>query len=224
VADVQLDNTGLDTVLVAENREGVVDKLQTLSEEQDRIEAREGQLETTTTEYLTLDFDFTVNWNVRLLERTFIDQALRLGQERPETGSDLILEGGETVTVADGETREQSGVTQARGSTLTVEQGGTLDTDAARDSETFDPIGGELGFEFPTRPNVLTVAGGETVTVVGGETRRQSEINQAQDSTLTVERGGTLETDVENGPTQTTKGGTLTDGFKSQTVLTDTNA
>ena len=83
VADVQLNSTGTDTVLVAENREGVIDKLADLSEEQDRIEAREGELDPDeSVEFLTSLFDVEVEWDVRLLERTFLDRQLILGSER----------------------------------------------------------------------------------------------------------------------------------------------
>ena len=92
IADVQLDSTGLDTLLVAENREGVIDKLTALSDEQDRIEAREGDLDPdVSVEFLTQMFDFKVEWNTRLLERSFLDRQLILGSENKDANGDSLF-------------------------------------------------------------------------------------------------------------------------------------
>lgn len=130
VADVQLDSTGTDTVLLAENREGVIDKLADLSEEQDRIEAREGELDPdNSVEFLTSMFDFEVDWNVRLLERQYLDRQLILGSERLDAAGDPQFDPrggalGFTFPVRSSET-----TTVDAGTTETVVSGDTLETD-----------------------------------------------------------------------------------------------
>ncbi|UBF23475.1 baseplate hub [Halorubrum tailed virus 28] len=141
VADVQLDSTGTDTVLVAENREGVIDKLADLSEEQDRIEAREGALDPdNSVEFLTSMFDFEVDWNVRLLERQYLDRQLILGSERRDaTDTPLFAPRGGALGFSF-PVRTSETTTINAGETLTVASGETLETDQVE-------LNGELALE-----------------------------------------------------------------------------
>ena len=173
VADVQLNSTGTDTVLVAENREGVIDKLADLSEEQDRIEAREGELDPDeSVEFLTSLFDVEVEWDVRLLERQYLDRHLILGSERLNAADDPqfnprggalgfeFIRSAETTTINAGET-------------LTVASGDTLETDnielngelalegevELRDERLIRPTdGGLMGDGFKTQTELVDTA------------------------------------------------------------------
>jgi len=170
VADVQLNSTGTDTVLVAENREGVIDQLADLSEEQDRIEAREGQLDPDeSTEFLTSMFDFEAAWDVRLLERQYLDRQLILGSERRDAAGDPQFNprGGALGFAFENQT---SGTTVNSGETLTVASGETFTTakielngEIALDGEielTDSPIirptdGGLMGDGFKTQTELV---------------------------------------------------------------------
>jgi len=171
IADVQLDSTGLDTLLVAENREGVIDKLADLSEEQDRIEARQGELEPdVSTEFLTQMFDFEVEWETRLLERSFVDDALILGSANKDANGDRLFNprGGElgfefrfefeTTTVDEGTTQTIN--TNQRLDTGNIELNGNIELDGSIE---FGPTprptdGGLLGDGFQNQTELTNTA------------------------------------------------------------------
>jgi hypothetical protein len=210
VADVQLNSTGTDTLLVAENREGVIDKLASLSEEQDRIEAREGALDPdASTEFLTSDFDFEIRWNARILERFYLDRQLILGSER---GNAITrIQSGETQTIQSG----QSETFQS------VELNGALELDGSAELEdtgerSFNPRGGALGFEFVQAFETLETTSGSTTTIQSGDT----ETTGAVELTGSIELNGALE--IGETTDRPTDGGFIGDGFKSQTELVDT--
>ena len=211
VADVQLNSTGTDTVLVAENREGVIDKLADLSEEQDRIEAREGELDPDeSVEFLTSLFDVEVEWDVRMLQRAYLASQLILGSETGETPIREEVPADTTETIENGDTRSL-GALELNGA---LELSGALETDATQ--RPFNPRGGVLGHEFPAAFETLRVDADTTDTVDSDTT----ETVGAVESNGSIELNGALE--LGETSTRPTNGGLLGDGFRTQTVVTDT--
>jgi len=165
VADVQLNSTDTDTLLVAENREGILDSLKELSEEQDRIEAREGALDPdASTEFLSSMFDFTVNWEARILERFYLDSQLILGRENdgnfnPRGGAlgfecrkgeyeTLETTSGTTTTIQSGDT-ETTGAVELNGA---LELNGSLEIGETTDRPT---DGGFIGDGFKSQTELV---------------------------------------------------------------------
>jgi len=155
-------------------------------------------------------FDFKVEWNARLLERSFVDDALILGSANKGIETQVIESG--TVLTVDSGTVEDSTEIEVSGG---LELNGSYEVGVPK--PLFNPRGGALGFEF--RSDFETES-------IGTDTTRTINTNQRL-NTGNIELNGNIDLDgsVLFGPTpRPTDGGLLGDGFNNQTELTNTQA